>query len=82
MSSVIYPMAQAAVPTTDASQKKFDVIVVDKIDRFYRHLSGLLTTLDQLNGYGVSFASVQEQLDFTTPWGKLMLTVLGTLAEI
>jgi len=32
--------------------------------------------------YGVSFASVQEQLDFTTPWGKLMLTVLGTLAEI
>ncbi len=66
----------------DASQKKFDVIVVDKIDRFYRHLSGLLATLDQLNGYGVSFASVQEQLDFTTPWGKLMLTVLGTLAEI
>ncbi len=66
----------------DASQKKFDVIVVDKIDRFYRHLNSLLTTLDQLNGYGVSFASVQEQLDFTTPWGKLMLTVLGTLAEI
>lgn len=66
----------------EASQNKFDVIVVDKIDRFYRHLGGLLSTLDQLNGYGVSFASVQEQLDFTTPWGKLMLTVLGTLAEI
>jgi DNA invertase Pin-like site-specific DNA recombinase len=30
----------------------------------------------------VTFASVQEKLDFTTPWGKLMLTVLGMLAEI
>lgn len=66
----------------DAREKKFDVIVVDKIDRFYRHLNGLLTSLDQLNSYGVSFASVQEHLDFTSPWGKLMLTVLGMLAEI
>ena len=61
---------------------KFDVVIVDKIDRFYRHLGGLLATLDQLNSCGVSFASVQEKLDFTTPWGKLMLTVLGMLAEI
>ena len=66
----------------DARDGKFDVVIVDKIDRFYRHLGGLLTTLDQLNSYGVSFASVQEKLDFTTPWGKLMLTVLGMLAEI
>lgn len=66
----------------DAKEGKFDVVVVDKIDRFYRHLRGLLTALDNLNGYGVTFASVQEKLDFTTPWGKLMLTVLGTLAEI
>jgi site-specific DNA recombinase len=31
---------------------------------------------------GIPFASVQERLDFTSPWGKLMLTVLGILAEI
>jgi DNA invertase Pin-like site-specific DNA recombinase len=66
----------------DAKAGKFDVVVVDKIDRFYRHLGGLLSALDQLNSYGVSFASVQEKLDFITPWGKLMLTVLGMLAEI
>lgn len=66
----------------DAKDGLFDVVVVDKIDRFYRHLGGLLTTLEQLNSSGVSFASVQEKLDFTTPWGKLMLTVLGMLAEI
>ena len=66
----------------DAEAGKFDVIVVDKIDRFYRHLAGLLTALDHLRNIGVSFASVQERLDFTSPWGKLMLTVLGILAEI
>ena len=66
----------------DAEAKRFDVIVVDKVDRFYRHLRGLLSALDQLNSWNVAFASVQERLDFTTVWGKLTLTVLGTLAEI
>jgi site-specific DNA recombinase len=66
----------------DARRQQFDVILVDKVDRFYRHLGGLLVALDQLNAYGVTFVSVQEHLDFTTPWGKLMLTMFGTLAEI
>ena len=66
----------------DARADQFDVVVVDKIDRFYRHLAGLMTALDGLNEIGVGFASVQERLDFTTHWGKLTLTVLGILAEI
>ena len=66
----------------DAQAGHFDVVVVDKVDRFYRHLRGLLAALDQLNGLNVSFVSVQERLDFTTIWGKLTLALLGTLAEI
>ncbi|MBN1887651.1 MAG: recombinase family protein [Thermoflexales bacterium] len=66
----------------DARANSFDIVVVDKIDRFSRHLSSLLSALDQLNEANVSFVSVQEHLDLTTPWGKLMLTVLGMLAEI
>jgi len=65
-----------------AKTGEFDVVIVDKIDRFYRYLNGLLTALDMLNTWNVSFVSVHEKLDFTTPWGKLMLTVLGMLAEI
>jgi len=65
-----------------AKAGEFDVVIVDKIDRFYRYLNGLLTALDKLNSWNVSFVSVHEKLDFTTPWGKLMLTVLGMLAEI
>ena len=66
----------------DAEAHQFDVVIVDKIDRFYRHLGGLLNALDRLKEDNVFFVSVQERLDFTTPWGKLTLTVLGMLAEI
>ena len=66
----------------DAEARRFEVVVVDKVDRFYRHLRGLLGALDQLNNWDIAFVSVQERLDFTTVWGKLTLTVLGTLAEI
>ena len=66
----------------DAGAGKFDIVIVDKVDRFYRHLNGLLTALEELNSWNVSFVSVQERLDFSTAWGKLTLTMLGTLAEI
>src|ERR1044071_7772396 len=66
----------------DVQRHRFDVVVVDKVDRFYRHLRGLLSALDYLNAKDIAFVSVQERLDFTTVWGKLTLTVLGTLAEI
>ncbi len=66
----------------DAHAGMFDVVVVDKVDRFYRHLKGLLSTLDELHECGVSFVSVKENLDFSTPWGKIALTILGILAEV
>jgi site-specific DNA recombinase len=66
----------------DARRGRFDVVVVDKVDRFYRHLKGLLIALDKLNEADFSFVSVRENLDLSTPWGKLTLTVLGMLAEI
>ncbi len=66
----------------DAKRGLFDVVVVDKVDRFYRHLRGLLSALDTLNEADVTFVSVSENIDLSTPWGKLTLTVLGMLAEI
>jgi DNA invertase Pin-like site-specific DNA recombinase len=63
----------------DAKAGHFDVVIVDKINRFYRHLNGLLNALDQLNAQKVTFVSVQERIDFTTPWGKLTLTMLAEI---
>ena len=66
----------------DATNDCFDVVIVHAIDRFYRDLQGLLSALDHLRRYQVAFISITENLDFTSPWGKLALAVLGTLAEI
>ena len=66
----------------DARHQAFEVVIVHAIDRFYRSLSGLLAALDLLRRHNVSFVSLTENLDFTTPWGKLTLALLGTLAEI
>ena len=67
-----------------ASTKRgeFDVIVVSSFDRFHRNLLHLLLALDQLRHWNVSFVSLTENIDFTTPWGKVALAVLGSLAEI
>jgi len=65
-----------------AERGVFDVVIVHAIDRFYRDLQGLLKALNHLHRHGVAFISITENLDFTTPWGKLTLAVLGTLAEI
>jgi site-specific DNA recombinase len=66
----------------DSGAGRFDLVIVHAVDRFYRNLQGLLGALDRLNQAGVGFVSITEDLDFTTPWGKLTLAVLGTLAEI
>jgi len=65
-----------------AEQGEFNVVVVHAIDRFYRDLSGLLAAFHHLHQHHVTLVSITENLDFTTPWGKLMLAVLGALAEI
>ncbi len=66
----------------DAAAGHFDVVIVHAIDRLYRKLERLLKVLQGFQQHGVAFVSITENLDFTTPWGKLALAVLGTLAEI
>ncbi|MBC7249308.1 MAG: recombinase family protein [Anaerolineae bacterium] len=66
----------------DAARGHFEVVIVHAIDRFYRNLQGLLKALNHLYQHDVAFISIAENMDFTTPWGKLTLAVLGTLAEI
>lgn len=65
----------------DALAKKFDVLVVHKLDRFSRNLRITLEYFDKLSKAGVTFLSINEQMDFSTPWGGLALTLLGGLAQ-
>jgi len=59
-----------------------DCLVVCKLDRLARSTRDLLNTLDAIGKIGASFKSLNDPwADTTTPHGRLMLTVLGGLAE-
>jgi DNA invertase Pin-like site-specific DNA recombinase len=66
----------------DAHKRKFDVVVVWKFDRFARSVSHLLRALETFNALGIAFVSLSEQLDTSTPTGKMVFTVLGAVAEL
>ena len=66
----------------DARRQRFDVVIVHKIDRFYRNAQGLLKTHSELSKKDILFISLRENIDFTESWGKVILAVLGILAEI
>ena len=58
------------------------VVVVTRLDRLARSTVDLLTTIKQIAETGCVFRSLAEPwADTTTPTGRLMLTVLGGLAE-
>lgn len=65
----------------DAKQKKFDLVLVYKIDRFSRNLKDLLNLVDELSSCGVGFKSAAESFDTTTLAGRLMFQQLGSFAE-
>jgi DNA invertase Pin-like site-specific DNA recombinase len=59
-----------------------DVLMVTRLDRLARSTRDLLNTLHELGERGVGFRSlVDTWADTTTPHGRLMLTILGGLAE-
>jgi DNA invertase Pin-like site-specific DNA recombinase len=59
-----------------------DTLVVCKLDRLARSTRDLLNTLDAIGKAGATFKSLNDPwCDTTTPHGRLMLTVLGGLAE-
>ena len=65
----------------DAKRCRFDVLVCWRLDRLGRNLRHLVTLLDELHAVGVSFVSLGEGIDCTTPAGRLQLHVLAALAE-
>lgn len=56
-------------------------MVVWKLDRLGRSLKHLVTTIEDLSWYGVSFVSLRDNLDLSTPSGRLMMHLLGAMAE-
>jgi DNA invertase Pin-like site-specific DNA recombinase len=66
----------------DAHLRRFDAVIVWKFDRFARSVSHLLRALETFQALGIEFVSLSEQLDTSTPTGKMVFTVLGAVAEL
>ena len=65
----------------DALSGKLDIVAVHKLDRFSRNLRLTLEYFERLSKVGVTFLSISEQMDFSQPWGKFALAMLGGLAQ-
>lgn len=59
-----------------------DIIIVSDISRIARNTSDLLNIVNGLNEKGVSFKSLKESIDTTTPTGQFMLTVFAAMAQL
>lgn len=66
----------------EAHHRKFDVALVWKFDRFARSVSHLVRALETFRALGIEFVSLSEQIDTTTPAGKMVFIVLGAVAEL
>ena len=66
----------------DAHRRRFDAVVCWKFDRFARSVSHLLRALETFRALGIEFVSLSEQVDTSTPTGKMVFTVLGAVAEL
>jgi len=64
---------------SDACRRRFDAVLVWKIDRFGRSLKHLVNALAELAALGVAFVSLRDNLDLSTPSGRLIFTRMSEL---
>lgn len=62
-------------------ENKIDAIIVFKSDRIHRSLVNLLLMIESLQSIDVSFISLTEQFDTSSPQGMLFLQMLGSFSE-
>jgi site-specific DNA recombinase len=63
------------------ASREIDAVIVHKLDRFFRRVRLLMDVIEDFERQGVQFVSFSEQMDFSTPVGRMVLTNLGGFAE-
>jgi DNA invertase Pin-like site-specific DNA recombinase len=66
----------------DIRAGRVTIVVVHRLDRLYRNLESLLKFIRIIKRYKVAWFAVTEQIDTDNWWGRLVLYVLGALAEM
>jgi site-specific DNA recombinase len=65
----------------DAARGLFDIVVVHTLDRWSRNQRVMLESISILAKHNVSLVSITENIDYSTPQGKLFTQMLGSFAE-
>lgn len=66
----------------DALKRKFDAVLVWRFDRFARSTKHLVTALEEFKYLGINFISFQENIDTSSPMGKLIFTIASAFSEL
>jgi len=66
---------------SDAKRRRFETVVIAKLDRAARSVSHLVRSMETFRSLGVDFVSITEAWDTTTPQGRLIFHVLAAVAE-
>ncbi|AFS78359.1 resolvase domain-containing protein [Gottschalkia acidurici 9a] len=66
----------------DAKQKKFDVLICYRLDRISRNIADFAVLIEELQNYNVSFVSIREQFDTSTPMGRAMMYIASVFAQL
>ena len=73
------PMLDAMM--NDSRKKRFDAVLVWRFDRFARSTKHLVTALEEFNHLGIDFVSYMENIDTSSPMGKMVFTIASAFAE-
>lgn len=65
----------------DARRRRFDGVLVYRYDRFARSLRQLVNALGEFDSLGIHFISLHEGVDTSTPSGRLIFGIFGSIAE-
>ena len=66
----------------DAKNNRFDVLICYRLDRISRNVADFSSTLELLQDNNISFVSIKEQFDTSTPMGKAMVYIASVFAQL
>lgn len=65
----------------DAKHHRFDKIIAVKLDRIARSVTNLNNLMNDLYSWNIGIEFIDQPIDTSTPAGKMILTILGAMAE-